>query len=122
VCTHKCLTKRVRGRRILVVPTIVGSDLDPFVSCYYRHEKLPACLNMASEVVQNSLPPVSLLFERMSWLTIERYMHPNAFRDISELDLRRPITEGIVDQFVLHNICINSGEIKPHAAILCLHS
>ena len=59
---------------------------------------------MASEVVKNGLPPVALLFDRVSWLTVEGYAYSNAFRAISELDLHRSIAEGILDQFVIDNI------------------
>jgi hypothetical protein len=85
-------------------------------------EKLPACLNMTSEVVKNGLPPVALLFDRMSWLTVEGYAYANTFRAISELDLRCAIAKGILDQLVIDDIRIGAGEIKPQATVLCLHS
>src|SRR3569623_1729320 len=83
---------------------------------------LTPCLDMAGKVVQYGLPTIALLFDRMSVLTIEGYTHANPFRVISELDLSRAITEGILDQLVPHDVCISSGEVKTHAAVLCVHA
>src|SRR3546814_10481742 len=77
---------------------------------------------MASEVVQNSLPSIALLFNGVAGLALEAYAHVDAFRTISEFDLRCAITEGILDEFMLHDFRVSAGEIKPHAAVLCLHA
>lgn len=83
---------------------------------------LSPCLDMAGKVVQYGLPAIALLFDGMSFLTIEGDAHANSFRIIGELDLSRAVTEGILDQLVLHDVCIRSGEVKTHAAVLCFHA
>src|SRR3569623_2054789 len=83
---------------------------------------LTPCLDMAGKVVQYGLPTIAQLFDRMRVLTIEGYTHANPLRVISELDLSCAITEGILDQLVLHDVCISPGEVKTHAAVLCLHA
>src|SRR3546814_3338270 len=77
---------------------------------------------MASEVVQNSLPSIALLFNGVAGLALEAYAHVDASRTISEFDLRCAITEGILDELMLHDFRVSTGEIKPHAAVLCLHA
>ncbi len=47
-------------------PAKRGRRLEPVVSCHWRHKYLPARLNVATEVVENGLPPFALLLDRMS--------------------------------------------------------
>src|SRR5438045_1013648 len=58
----------------------------------------------------------------MSWLTIEGYAHHDAIRPGSKLHLRHAVTERILDELVLDDLRIGSGEIEAHAAVLCLHA
>src|SRR6185295_2146079 len=78
--------------------------------------------NVASKVVENGLPPVTLLLDRMSLLTIEGDPDFDAIRGRSKLDLGGAIAEGVFNQLVLDELRIGAGEIKAHAAIFCLHA
>ena len=77
---------------------------------------------MTTEVVQNGLPPLLLLLDRMSWFTIEGDSHSDTIWAIGKLDLRRTVAERVLNQLGLCDSCIGAGEIKPDAAVLCLHA
>src|SRR6516162_1638748 len=77
---------------------------------------------MAREIVKDRLPPLPLLFDRMRLLAVERNTHRNAPWRLRQLDPRRPVPEGVLDQLVLDDLGIGSGEIEAHAPVLRLHA
>src|SRR5262245_56596787 len=82
----------------------------------------PLCLDVASEIVENGLPPVPLLLDRMRLLAVEGDADFDAIRAGSKLDLGCAIAEGVFNQLVLDELGIGSSEIKTHTAIFCLHA
>ena len=82
----------------------------------------PLRLDVAREVVENGLPPLALLLDRVRSLTIEGDADPDTIRDSSKLDPSCAIAEGVFNQPVLYDLRIGSGEIEAHAAIFCLHA
>jgi hypothetical protein len=49
--------------------------------------------HVAREIVQDGLPTVALLFDRVSGFAIERNAHENTFRRVFEFHLRRAIAK-----------------------------
>src|SRR5262249_21660979 len=87
-----------------------------------RRGRARLCLDMAREIVKDRLPPLPLLFDRMRLLAVERNAHQDASWRLHELDPRRPVAEGVLDQLVLDDLGIGSSEIEAHAPILRLHA
>src|SRR5262245_64799452 len=77
---------------------------------------------MAREIVEDRLPPLPLLFDRVRLLAVERDAHRDASWALRELDPRRPVAEGVLDQLVLDDLGIGSGEIEARAAVLRFHA
>jgi len=74
------------------------------------------------KIVKDRLPPLPLLFDRMGLLAVEGDAHRDTSRTRRELDPRCPIAEGVLDQLVVDDLGIGSGEIKAHAPVLRLHA
>jgi hypothetical protein len=71
---------------------------------------------------QGSTATLPLLLNRMRLLAVEGDAYRDASQARRELDPRRPVDEGVLDQLVLDDLGIGSGEIEAHAAVLRLHA
>src|SRR5690606_6351718 len=79
------------------------------------------CFHVPLEVIQDRLPTVALLLDRMRRLAVESHSHVHAVRVRSKLHLGRTIAEGILDQLVLDDVRVRAREIETHATVLRLH-
>jgi len=87
-----------------------------------RRSALSVRLDVASEVIENRLPTLALLLDRVSRFAVEcnPYFDTGLLR--REFDLGMAITEGILDQLRLDDLRVRSCEIEAHAAVLGLHA
>lgn len=76
---------------------------------------------MPDEVIQDCLPPLTLLFLRVFGFRIERYANGNTVCAGNELNGASTVTEGILDQLIGHDLGICSGEVKAKAAVFGFH-
>src|SRR6516164_444796 len=79
-------------------------------------------LDVASEVIENRLPALALLLDRIGRLAVECNAHFDTSLTWDELDLGLTIPEGILDQLRLDDFRVRSCEIEAHAAVLGLHA
>src|SRR5262249_56956121 len=79
-------------------------------------------LDVTSEVIENRLPALALLLDRMARLTVECNAHFDTGLALGELDLSLAIAEGILNQLRLDDLRVRSCEVKAHAAVLGLHA
>jgi hypothetical protein len=79
-------------------------------------------LDVASEVIENRLPALALLLDRMGRFAVECNAHFDTGLIWGELDLGLTITKGILDQLRLDDLRVRSSEIEAHAAVLSLHA
>ena len=77
---------------------------------------------MACKVVEDRLPALPLLLDRVRLLAVEGHPHCDTPWSRRELDSRRPVTERVLDQLVLDDLGVGAGEIEAHAAVLRLHA
>src|SRR5262249_27545883 len=82
----------------------------------------PLRFNMARKVIENGLPAVALLLDRMRCFTVEGDPDLDTTRGLAKFDLGCAITKAILNQLVLDQFGVGTCKIKAHAAILCLHA
>ncbi len=70
--------------------------------------------DVSLEVVQDRLPTAALLFDRVRCLRVKSFAYRNAIVTRDELDQQHPVSEGTLDQLMLHELRIRAGEIKSH--------
>jgi hypothetical protein len=68
-------------------------------------------LNVPFEIVQDSLPPAALLFDRMCWLRVKGFAYRDPILPADKFDQQHPAAEGALDQLVLYDLRIDSSEI-----------
>ena len=83
---------------------------------------LPHGLNMPCKILENCLPSSSLHLDRVSLFRIEGKADRHAILCRYKFDLCGAITEGVINQLVIDDLCIGSGEIKTHAAVFGFHA
>src|SRR5437016_3497307 len=86
-----------------------------------KKQGLVARLCVASEVIENRLPALALLLDRMGRFAVECNAHFDTRLTWGELDLGLTITEGILDQLRLDDLRVRSCEIEARAAVFGLH-
>jgi hypothetical protein len=77
---------------------------------------------VASEVIENRLPALALLLDRMGRFAVKCNAHIDTGLDRGEFDPGLSITKGILDQLRLDDLRVRSSKIEAHAAVLSLHA
>lgn len=83
---------------------------------------LLGCFNVLSKIIEDGLPSLALLFDRIFSFSVERGAHRNTICAIQELDSTSTVSEGILNQLVRDDFGIGSGEVKAEATVFGLHA
>jgi hypothetical protein len=83
---------------------------------------LPARFNVLGKIIQDSLPPLTLLFDRILFFSIERDTHRYTISSRHELDRASTVSKGVLNQLMGHDVGIRSGEVKADATVFGLHA
>src|SRR5687768_3904192 len=79
-------------------------------------------LDVVREAVEDRLPAVTLLLDRMRRLGVESLAHEDAVCGGDELDPHRAIAERRLDHLVLDDAGVGAREIEAHAAVARFHA
>ena len=101
------------------LPQMTRSGADRYTSHLPRAEFSP---DVTGEVVQNGLPPGTLLLLRVGGLTVEADGNSHALRLLAELNDSKTVTEAVLDQFVVNDPRVLPREVEPERSVLGLHS
>lgn len=77
---------------------------------------------MLGEVVQDGLPPLTLLFLGVYGFSIERDAHHDTVCAGNELNDTTTVSERILNQLTGYDPGVCSGEVKTEAAIFGFHA
>src|SRR5687768_3041946 len=78
--------------------------------------------NVPGKIVQNGLPPLTLLLDRIFCFSVERDAHGCTVSARQKLDRCGTVSERILNQLVRHDPGIRSGKVEPEATVFSLHA
>jgi len=107
----------IRGRRFRL-----QAD-SPYASMRQLNFTLRICsCDVLSEVIQDGLPPLTLLLQWMLGFGIESNTDRYTISAIDELDGPGSISKSILNTLVGDDLCVRSSEVKTKAAIFGFHA
>jgi hypothetical protein len=77
---------------------------------------------MMRKSIQNGLPAIALLFDRVSWLSVKCLSHGDPAGGSDELHQERPVTKRTFERGVFDDLRVGAREIETHAAVFSFHA